>query len=766
MSNRNFRTPAFFAIVSLFLLLFSALPGRCVEPIVTETLHVSNPFFQVGLNINGCVAELIDLQTKQNQLNDAGIHPGLWELEILSGATRSLLSPTSAKSFRSENLRDREPGLRLTWDKFNIPAAPHLSIVAQVRLQTNAALSEWNIAVENLGNLTLKEVHFPRIGGFQKHQSESLAVPVWLGQRAANPRKLLLGADQKGARLQWDYPGRLSLQCLAFYQQNGPGFYAACDDTAALRKSFAFWGDANGEVNFEMIHYPENLSTSLQRYAPSYAAIVGTFTGDWITAADRYRTWGTNQAWAKESRLQKNFVPKWVLETGMWVWNRGRSEDVLDPSMALQENLGLPVSTFWHWWHGCPYDTGFPEYLPPREGTVSFHRAVTRAQKQDVHAVVYMNQRLWGMTTKSWKEEGAEYFAVKNANGKIQPEVYNVFTKEPCASMCLHTSFWRNKYAGLAVEAFRDLKVDGIYMDQACSSLACYDSHHGHALGGGAYWMDGFRKLSTSIRERCGDERKVVLAGEGCGEAWLPYLDLMLALQIAKERYSSPDDGWEVIPFFSAVYHPYAVLYGNYSSLTMPPYDELWPTEFAPKDPLKLLDRKFSQQFYLEQARAFVWGQQPTIANFLEAQLHERAQETEYMMRLARVRNRTTKYLLRGTFLRPPQLVVPKGILDLSRLSIYAGQKGGVTTSQNEYPLVIGGSWRATDGDIAVALASIADQPLSISFDLPEGLHPSGKIYRTDHAGRTVIGKWNNKNAKVVIEIPPLGAFVIEFCAK
>ncbi len=90
--------------------------------------------------------------------------------------------------------------------------------------------------------------------------------------------------------------------------------------------------------------------------------------------------------------------------------------------------------------------------------------------------------------------------------------------------------------------------------------------------------------------------------------------------------YGAPS-GWETIPFFHAVYHPYAVFYGNYSSLTMPPYDDLWPAEFAPKEPLKLLDPKFNRQFCLEQARSFVWGQQPAIANFLPVELTERAGE-------------------------------------------------------------------------------------------------------------------------------------------
>ena len=47
---------------------------------------------------------------------------------------------------------------------------------------------------------------------------------------------------------------------------------------------------------------------------------------------------------------------------------------------------------------------------------------------------------------------------------------------------------------------------------------------------------------------------------------------------------------WETIPFFQAVYHEYSITYGNYSSLLVPPYDELWPAEYAPKA-LEMLDK-------------------------------------------------------------------------------------------------------------------------------------------------------------------------------
>ncbi len=53
----------------------------------------------------------------------------------------------------------------------------------------------------------------------------------------------------------------------------------------------------------------------------------------------------------------------------------------------------------------------------------------------------------------------------------------------------------------------------------------------------------------------------------------------------------------ETIPFFQAVYHPYGITFGSYSSLVTPPYDELWPEEFAPEKAGQLLDEKFNKQF-------------------------------------------------------------------------------------------------------------------------------------------------------------------------
>ncbi|MCC6442095.1 MAG: hypothetical protein IT210_01420 [Armatimonadetes bacterium] len=682
--------------------------------------------------------------------------PGLWKLAVVSSSGPGEITPAQARSFRSERLGKR--GIKLIWSDFRAEDAGSLTVTCEVSLRPGEPASDWRLRADGLGTLRLQEVFYPILPAIARHPEERLAVPLWMGQLSRNPRHLL-----RGNRLQFDYPGLTSMQCMAWYAEGGPGLYLACDDARAYRKSFILEGGPDGQVGAWLSHLPES-GSGQSCYALPYRVSVRLFQGDWFTAAEMYRAWAVRQAWAKKSRLRSGAVPGWARSTALWVWNRGRSGEVLPPAEILQEKLGLPVSVFWHWWHGCAYDAGFPEYLPPREGADSFKAALQGAHRNGVHALIYMNQRLWSMTAGSWKSEGAERFAVKNRKGEITPEVYNAFTRTPCASMCIHTAFWRSKYASLAEGALRELGADGIYMDQACSSLACYDPAHGHPAGGGTYWMEGFRKLSADIRRRL-YPRKSALAGEGVGESWLPHLDLMLSLEVSRERYAGPD-GWEPIPFFQAVYHPYVIQYGSYSSLTLPPYDNLWPPEFAPEEPLRLLDRKFSRQFFLEQARAFVWGQQLALANFLPDHLRERPEEIGYVLGLARLRHQAMKFLAQGTFLRPPQTDASEAEIDMSRLSIYAGQDGRLTAFRMRTPQVLAGAWRSPDGSIGIALASIADSPLEIRLTLDPAAHRlphRGRLWRIDSAGRRYAGRFRRGDMALTVALPARGACMIEF---
>ena len=731
-----------------------------------DTLWLENRTLRLGFDArNGSLVAFTDRATGETFAGAGGGNGGtdLWRLDRLHPADSSVF-PTSARGFSWRRLAGEQQGLTLEWSDFGLAEAPALRVAADVRLLGDSAMSEWRIAVDSPGTIAIAQVRFPRLAGIPRRAGEELAVPRWMGALARDPARLLGEADVKGHRLEWAYPGTLSLQMLALYRRGGAGLYAAAQDTLAYRKTFALWGEPDGSRGYELVQPLENPATPRVRWTLPYAALLGTFHGDWITAAERYRAWGTRQAWARDSRIRRGLVPEWLVRTGMWVWNRGRSPGVVPPALALERALGLPVAIYWHWWHHGPYDTSFPDYLPPREGADSFRSAVAAAHAAGSHAIVYMNQRLWCTGTPGWAAEGAARWAVKEQDGRVRQEVYNVFDPQPCATMDVTTTFWRAKYAGIADTVLRGYDVDGIYMDQAVQSLVCWDSTHGHPVGGGNYWMGGFRALAARVRTDAG--RPVLLAGEGAGEAWLPELDLMLTLQVSQERYTEPGSGWEPIPLFQAVYHAYGVTYGSYSSLVMPPYDELWPSRFAPSPPLALLDTRFRRQFFLEQARSFAWGLEPTIANFRASQLTDRPEETAYMMRLARIRAQALEYLLYGTFLRPPDLRVPSVDVDLSRISIYAAQRGGPSVSTASFPAAVAGAWRAPDGSVAIAVASIVDKPTVVSFDFDPrayGFTGDGWIERTDERARRRFGSFSHRVLPVTLELPAGGASVLEF---
>lgn len=697
----------------------------------------------------GYLAALKDLKSGRELINPSEAPGPLWEL-VLNGIGK--IMPEMACSV--ETNRPEPNALEIVWKNFD--AAPGLTVRVHVALDPGEASSRWRIRVDGLRNRRLGPVHFPRVPSIAKQQGEVVAVPVWMGEKTGRARHMV---NQAGRRREWEYPGLFSMQCLAVYGDTGHGLYLAGADTQGYWKKFAIFGDGKDALGCEIVHLPGNTGSDTI-YEPQYDSVIASIQGDWISAAQRYRGWALDQPWAAESRLHSGKTVPWVTDTGIWVWNRKTSGNVLAPAERMAEAAGMPVSVLWHWWHGCPYDVGFPEYLPPREGAEPFKAALDKAHQAGVHAIVYMNQRLWGMTTRSWTDERAERHAVKGPDGKVRPEVYNIFTKSPCASMCMGTPFWRDKYAGLAAGAI-NLGVDGIYMDQACSSHACFDASHGHPLGGGTYWMTGFKLLESDIRNRAG--HPVGLAGEGCGELWLPRLDLMLSLQVSMERYAAPGD-WEPIPFFHAVYHGYGVFFGNYSSLAMPPYDPLWPEEFSPPNQDELLGRKFSPQFKMEQARAFVWGQQPCLANFAVKQLDERKPEIDYFVKLARLRQANRKYFLDGIFLRPPALDVPTEELDISRLSIYAGRRDNLKEYRKICPRVYCGAWLAKQGPVAVALASITDHEVNLTFK-PDPEWPvakQGTIYVSDESGRRLIRRYDGEIGQISVDLPPNGAAIVE----
>ena len=250
-------------------------------------------------------------------------------------------------------------------------------------------------------------------------------------------------------------------------------------------------------------------------------------------------------------------------------------------------------------------------------------------------------------------------------------------------------------------------------MDESCLSLRCYDPSHGHSIGGGNYWVEDFNGLASRIRAQA---VRTVLAGEGSGEDWITSLDLFLTLGVSRERYIGGDA--EPIPLFQAVYHDYAITFGSYSSLVYPPFDERWPAELRPEGCETLLPERFSLQFRMEQARALVYGIQPSIANYHAFLDQARSREMAFALLLARTRMCYLDYLLYGRMERVPAMTVPTALADISKVSIYARDGQAAARITKEVPLLYTGMWRSQEGALALFLVNIGEEALPVDFSL------------------------------------------------
>ncbi len=711
---------------------------------------------------NGSVTKMALLGNTILTNSDAA---GLWEVNLLNRQEQKIkVEPKSLKNFHSNRISNNQ--LELIWSGSDIANLATISVKATVRLAAEDSLSYWNLQVSGLGDYAVENVIYPIIGGIQNSSQSLMSVPSWMGHLYENPAGVLKSTKNKS--FQWVYPGDLSMQFVSLYQPGQPGFYFACDDAQAFQKDFKLRLSTNYGLVFQINNYPE-FKFGLGTYTIPYQAVIGGFTGDWFTAAEIYRNWGTKQEWAKNARLKNDLVPEWLKNTGLWVWNRGRTEEVLNPAIAIKKKIQLPVSVLWHWWHKSSYDDSFPEYIPPRDGKSRFIKDLQLAQSQNVNAIVYMNQMQWSRSTPSWETEGAVKFAAKNRDGSTTDHVFNIFSGKSLTNMCLATDFWRDKYTSLADTVLNVYGVNGIYMDQACLSRMCFDPSHGHQLGGGNYWAQGAGKLTDQIRDRVKETEKnnITLSGEGVSESWLPYLDAFLALQVSLERYSGVGSTVPIpIPLFQAVYHPYAVIYGNYSSLLKPPYDEKWPEQQKPEDALTLLDEKYNQQFLMEQGRSFVWGMQPMLSNYLPSLDIERKKEMDYLYQLVKVRNQVTEYLLHGKMMQNIVLDAVAEKMLISKLSIYAGQKEKVTHFEKSYPTIYSGVWLSARETLGIALTNIGSTAYMANIPLNLNKYGikarNGKIYHVTASGKKQVGSFKNGKINHHVIIAATSSMFIE----
>ncbi|MBT7056334.1 MAG: hypothetical protein HN976_14690 [Lentisphaerae bacterium] len=576
-------------------------------------------------------------------------------------------------------------------------------------------LLEGEVLLESLpGGLVLDAVIFPNVS-VSVSADGALIWPRLEGvlDSTAGARIHSQGVD---ASYSFAYPGSMSMQCLG-WQEEGRGLYLDSHDTEGWSKTWKVSGEADGGARFQIWHLAPREKRPDGAFAVPYPISLGSFDGSWFDLGCIYRRWALTTS--RASRGPDERRESYVGDLACWGWNRGRITDVCPPVKELARRIGLPVALDWYWWHKHGYDTEYPDYFPPREGRDAFMAAVRDLQAHEVRTQVYTNGVGYDLDGASWLPDGPDC-VIQKEDGELKAVAYNTYTKHRLAHGCGASALWRGKVFEVVRQAHA-LGLDGLYIDMVSNVAGadpCFNPRHGHALGGGHYQVEGFRKMWQTLRDAY---PSFVLSTEAPSEVFMDLIDAFITINTSNERLGSSH---EPIQLWNAVYHGRAVCFGNYALPDgIPPFDELWPQEYR-----RTLDQEQDwqalcpDQFAIELARTVVGGMQPMVANLkmthLESPIY--AQDMAFLVEVSRFYHSHREWLLWGEMLPPGELQCPDVAVQFLQRMIFTAPGQEKLITKNE-PGVLYSAWRAPSGEALAVLSNYTREAQSVGYRPAEG---------------------------------------------
>jgi hypothetical protein len=325
-----------------------------------------------------------------------------------------------------------------------------------------------------------------------------------------------------------------------------------------------------------------------------------------------------------------------------------------------------------------PFDNDYPHYFPAKEG---FPEGVRELQAANVFVMPYINGRLWDTRDKGMEDFEFTKVALpsvtKDSHGKPISETYG--SKETDGSpvvlgvMCPTTDLWQKTVKDIVLRLHNEMDVKGVYIDQiaAASPALCMDKTHGHPLGGGHWWTEGYWKLLQGIRAEKQADR--MLTTECNGE---PYIHCFDAYLTWHWQY----DGQ--VPVFPAIYGGAVQMFGR--SYGNGPTRDL------------ALRMKAGQQL--------TFGEQ---IGWLDPKVVKEQDNMDFFRKAVQLRWRLRRYFYAGEMARPPKLA---GAMPTVKADWQWSGEWWVTTNA-----VLTGAWRIPKEDKVVFLfANVSDAPVTL----------------------------------------------------
>ncbi|MBI2194264.1 MAG: hypothetical protein HYU36_19990 [Planctomycetes bacterium] len=509
------------------------------------------------------------------------------------------------------------------------------------------------------------------------------------------------------------------------------GLYAAVHDPSGGVKELAAESrPEKGRLGLSFEHPVENQDKPGSSFTLGGEAVWQLLRGDWFDAAQNYRSWCRRKArwWPKLTRVGRTDTPAWMRELCVWVQASGGPSECVPAVKAFAKFMGVPVGFHWYQWHQIPFDNDYPHYFPAKEGFVD---GVRELQRSGVHVMPYINGRLWDT-----RDRGLEDFeftrvalpaATKNEKGTPWTESYG--SKETDGSpvklavMCPATKLWQRKVQDIVLRLFEECGVDGVYIDQigAAAPVLCFDASHGHPLGGGRWWNEGYWEMLRAIRKKMPAGR--MLTTECNAETYVRWFDGYLSWNWQTEGQ---------VAAFPAIYAPaiqnFGRSYGGGSTRDL------------------ALRMKAGQQW--------VFGEQ---IGWISPDVVKEAANAEFLRGLVRLRWQLRRYFHSGEMARPPALSGPSPQVRAD------WQWGGEAWVSG--PAVLTAAWRLPrEKKVALMYVNVgAETAVSVPFDLP--LSGRWEICEVLPTGRGPAERVSGPVSRT-LELPPCSARALEVSSR
>jgi hypothetical protein len=682
----------------LILAMAAALPcGAAAErldlakPVTLANGQVRFEFEPAGMGLRA----MVDRTTGVNHIRPVDGKHLLWEVAFARGRQSQRVAnhaqPCTAAFI--ERSSDGTQKLTLEWNKLRWWLEDNvLTVRVTVELAPGSGIARWRIFVENTSDYWgLWSVRFPLVDGFPAAGVYDIACP------APSSGGYLLRKWK--TNLTGRYPsGAWPMQFLALNRGTSGVYFGAMDSDARGK-------DFNIETgrSLSLTHYPEGMGVAGSDLPGYYPVELGVYQGNWVHAARHYRSWALRQKWTRAGRVsQRDDIPESIRNVGLWLtegWDwtpkPGRKPDGRGyitargwherptasnaPYLEAQKRMGVPMALHWYHWHHNKFNHEFPNFLPARQGVKERARELIEAGWL---VMPYIN----GYSADRDLPDFARYapHAALDEAGGYRMGYYGDSAGRLLA-MC-PTTFWQDRISTLVDRMYETNGFNAVYLDQvsAADFTPCFNPGHGHPVGGGRYWADGYRALLQKVRHVARqDGRRIAVTSEAANEIFFDLLDANLT-------WAQPSD--REIPLMQVVYSGYTLFFAS-------------PCDYT------LTDRFFRYA----QGQALIDGRQNGWMH-VDLFTEPYARKADYLRACARYRIAGSKFLTYGDLLGPiePQKPVP---------TVEEDGFGWGVKRRAAIPAAEGRLWRSEDGRLGVFLVNYTGEPVPFHFRIDPAVH-------------------------------------------